>query len=344
MRLLLLAVLVAMFIGTAQAQEMLRSASGGSQLHPISEAKNIERLPPKTETANQQQNAPVSPRVVPRLPMLSKVGSHHQEKRSARSVIEPLAVEPDRADQDFQTVPSYQNLSVLSEKHQVWSELLAAYTHPTETGLIVVDYAALKGSDKGMKLLQGYIDALARQSPSAIPRAEAMAYWANLYNALTVQIVAENYPIDSIRDIKSGLRKGPWKRKLVTVEGRKLSLDNIEHDIMRPAFKSPLVHYMVNCASIGCPNLKMSAWQAQTLDADLERAARAYINSPRGVSIKDDRLMVSSIYKWFMEDFGGNQAGVITHLLDYADADLAAQLRKYDKISKYKYDWAINAP
>ena len=171
-----------------------------------------------------------------------------------------------------------------------------------------------------------------------------MAYWANLYNALTVQIVTENYPVKSIRDIKSGWRAGPWKRDLVTVEGETLSLDNIEHDIMRPTYGTPLVHYMVNCASVGCPNLKETPWQAETLDADLDQAARAFINSPRGVNSNKGRLQVSSIYKWFDDDFGGSQQGVLNHLAQYADEDVAAKLLGRKKIDKFDYNWGVNAP
>jgi hypothetical protein len=95
----------------------------------------------------------------------------------------------------------------------------------------------------------------------------------------------------------------------VTVEGEALSLDNIEHDIMRPRYQAALVHYAVNCASIGCPNLKATAWRAETLAADLDAGARAYINHPRGVTVTEDGVIVSRIYRWFREDFGDSEAG-----------------------------------
>ena len=226
-----------------------------------------------------------------------------------------------------------------------WGQILSQYTvQASNGGPTLFDYKALAASPSDMEKLAHYIQNLSAQKPSTMDRAHAMAYWANLYNALTVQVVAQNYPVKSIREIKSGWRKGPWRRELVTVEGEKLSLDSIEHGIMRPTFKTPLVHYMVNCASIGCPNLKPTPWRAETLDADLENAARTYINSPRGVNIVKGRLTVSSIYRWFRKDFGNNEADIIAHLLAYADNPLKARIVGFKKIDKYKYNWDVNAP
>lgn len=226
----------------------------------------------------------------------------------------------------------------------LWRNVLVNHTNKDTDGLVRFDYAGLKAAPNDMDALTQYIDDLAAKKPSTFERKEAMAYWANLYNALTVRIVAENYPVKSIRKIKSGLLPGPWKKKLVTVEGEKLSLDNIEHDIMRPTFKTPLVHYMVNCASIGCPNLKETPWYAETLDQELDQAARAFVNSPRGVTSSKGRLQVSSIYKWFQKDFGGSQEGVIEHLSEYANENVAAKLVGRKKIDKFGYNWDINAP
>jgi hypothetical protein len=225
-----------------------------------------------------------------------------------------------------------------------WGMVLEKFAQQDAEGLVRFNYAGLQASPEDMAAIAGYIDTLAAQSPSEFERNEAMVYWANLYNALTVQIVAQNYPVKSIRKIKSGFRPGPWKKKLVVVEGEKLSLDNIEHDILRPNYKTPLVHYMVNCASIGCPNLNVTPWKAETLEADQTAAARAFINSPRGVTTDKGRLIVSSIYSWFDEDFGGNQQGVLDHLAEYADEDLAPKLIGRHKIDKYDYDWGVNAP
>jgi hypothetical protein len=232
-----------------------------------------------------------------------------------------------------------------------FTALLARYVSARPDGVNRVDYAAWNGRAQDRATLDAYVEGLAGQTPSRIPRNRAFAYWANLYNAITLQVVLADYPLRSIRDIRSrgvglDLRGlvGPWRTKRVTVEGRRLSLDDIEHGLLRPLTRDPRVHYAVNCASIGCPNLQRAAWRAETLDADLDRAARAYVNHPRGASFRSDgTLSVSSVYVWFKEDFGGSDAGVIAHLRRYADPPLAQRLARATRIGGHAYDWAINA-
>ncbi|MDO9503503.1 DUF547 domain-containing protein, partial [Falsiroseomonas sp.] len=179
---------------------------------------------------------------------------------------------------------------------------------------------------------------------------EAFAHWANLYNALTLKVVLERHPVRSIRDIRSsGVPldpkgwTGPWRTRLVTVEGRRMSLDDIEHETMRPTFRDPRVHYAVNCASIGCPNIWPRAWRAATLERELDAAAAAFVNHPRGVTVlPDGRLRVSSIYSWFREDFGGSEAGVVAHVRRHAAPPLATRLTERTAIAGDAYDWALN--
>ena len=99
---------------------------------------------------------------------------------------------------------------------------------------------------------------------------------------------------------------------------------------------------MVNCASVGCPNLLDTAWEADTLKAGRIKAAKAYINSPRGAGVKGDKLTVSSIYDWFEEDFGGNKEGVLKHLQEHATGELAAANKAGAIITNYDYDWSLN--
>jgi len=235
----------------------------------------------------------------------------------------------------------------------VYGELLGKYLSEGADGVVRVDYAKWSASKGDVDRLKGYVQGLAALRPSQMRREEAYAYWANLYNAITLEVILDGYPVKSIKDIKStgtGLFDvkaffGPWRTKRVTVEGKELSLDDIEHTIMRPTFKDPRVHYAVNCASIGCPNLKMTPWSAETLEADLEAGAKAYVNHPRGVRVNaDGSLTVSSIYSWFKEDFGGNDDGVIAHLRKYAGAELAEKLKGSPRISGHDYDWSLNAP
>jgi len=135
---------------------------------------------------------------------------------------------------------------------------------------------------------------------------------------------------------------GPWERKLLDVAGEQLSLNDIEHRILRPIWKDPRIHYAVNCASIGCPNLAAEPYRGATVEAQLDDAARAYVNHPRGVMIDGDRLVVSKIYTWFADDFGGGEKSVIVHLKRYALPELTAQLNRFEAINGYEYDWGLN--
>lgn len=228
--------------------------------------------------------------------------------------------------------------------------LLGRYVVPHADGVMRVRYAAWKASAPDLAALDGWIAEAAARRPAAMPRNEAFAFWGNLYNALTLKVVLDRFPVRSIRDIRStGVPfdprqfNGPWRTRLVTVEGRRMSLDDIEHETMRPTFRDPRVHYAVNCASIGCPNIWPRAWRAETLERELDAAAVAFVNHPRGVTVlPDGRLRVSSIYEWFKEDFGGNDAGVIAHLRRHAAPPLAARLAAATAISDHAYDWTLN--
>ncbi len=228
--------------------------------------------------------------------------------------------------------------------------LLGCHVAVGADGINRVRYAAWKASAADLAALDAWIAGAAARRPSAMPRAEAYAYWANLYNALTLKVILERYPVRSIRDIRSSGVPfdpkgyfGPWRTRLVTVEGRRMSLDDIEHETMRPTFRDPRVHYAVNCASIGCPNLLPRAWRAASLEPDLNAAAAAYVRHPRGVAVlADGRLRTSSIYEWFREDFGGTEAGVVAHLRRHAAPDLAARLGEGTRIAEHAYDWALN--
>lgn len=231
---------------------------------------------------------------------------------------------------------------------RAFDSLLARHVAAGPDGVNRVDYAAWKASQADRAALDAYIRALEGAPISTLSRNEQFAAWANLYNAATVRVILDRYPVRSIRDIRSegaGLSLkaliGPWQTKVVTVEGRRLSLDDIEHGIVRPAFKDPRVHYAFNCASIGCPNLMPRAFRGATLDADLDAAARAYVNHPRGVSVTARGLRLSSIYDWYGTDFGTAEQ-LRAHLLRYAAPDLAARIRATPAIAGYGYDWLLN--
>ena len=224
--------------------------------------------------------------------------------------------------------------------HQSWSDFLSKYISQKD-GVALLDYGGVSDADKTS--LDDYVDTLAETKARALSKEEQLAYWINLYNSLTVKTVLENYPVSSIRKISSGfLPTGPWDDKLISVEGEELSLNDIEHRILRPIWKDARLHYAVNCASFGCPNLADVAYTAENTESLLEAGANAYVNHSRGAEVRDGRLYVSSIYAWFAEDFGGDDAAIIAHLKQYADDELSAQLDNVSSIADDDYDWSLN--
>ncbi len=232
--------------------------------------------------------------------------------------------------------------SAIAVDHRAWDGFLARHRRALPDGTARLAYGAVAPADR--QALEGYVSALVGVPVDRLSRAEQFAYWVNLYNAMTVRTVLHAYPVGSIRDINlSGgvFVRGPWDAKLMNVAGEALSLNDVEHRILRPIWQDPRVHYALNCAAIGCPNLAAQAFTAANTEALLEAGARAYVNDPRGVTVTADGLRLSSIYNWFGEDFGG-EAGIVPHLLRYAAAPLAERIRANPRIAGFGYDWALN--
>jgi hypothetical protein len=227
--------------------------------------------------------------------------------------------------------------------HSAWTWFLERYRQLGPDGVSRIDYGAVSAEDR--QRLADYIDGLTSRTISDYNRDVQFAYWVNLYNALTVDVVLEHYPVATIRDIDiSGgwFTDGPWDKQLVDIEGEAVTLNDIEHRILRPIWDDPRIHYAVNCASVGCPNLQPQAFTAANHERLLERGAEQYVNHPRGAKFDGDTLIVSSIYAWFQADFGGNQRGVIEHLRQYADDDLADRLKGRKGYYDHRYDWSLN--
>lgn len=227
-----------------------------------------------------------------------------------------------------------------TELHQAWDDILGTYVVESDDGVNRFDYGALQANTEDSAKLDAYLESFENLDFDTLSEDEQFAAYSNIYNALTIQHIVGRYPTKSIR---SGYIVGPWKRVFTVVDGEKVSLDDLEHGILRVQFSDPRVHYAVNCASFGCPNLRTDAWFGATLDEELDDAARDYINNPRGVTVRrNGTLQVSTIYKWFREDFGGSNDGVIDHLLEHAEPELAEKIQAKRKITKHEYDWSLN--
>jgi len=228
--------------------------------------------------------------------------------------------------------------------HSAWQKILDQYLKQAGDPLVTrFDYGAVSAADKAS--LKAYLQQLQATPILDYSRAEQMAFWINLYNATTVNLILDHYPVKSIRDIKFGFFSfGPWDEKLLTVDGESLSLNDIEHRILRPIWQDNRIHYAVNCASIGCPNLAVNAYTAANTEQQLTEGASDYINQSRGVQFAGEDLVLSSIYDWYQVDFGDSEKGVIQHLIKYARPELAERLASQHFDVEYDYNWGLNVP
>lgn len=233
--------------------------------------------------------------------------------------------------------------SLLQIDHDDWDAFLVRYLRIGADGVHRVTYGAVAPEDRA--LLENYVARLGGLPISRYSRPEQMAYWINLYNALVVRLVVDHYPIASIRDVGKGPDEsgvGPWKKELVEVEGTPLSLHDIAHRILRPIWRDPRVHYALACGAVSCPNLQPEPFYADQLDRQLSEAAMAYVNDRRCIRIEGDQLNLSSLYRWYRDDFGPTDQDVINHLMAYAAPNLAMKLQGFDQISDDGFDWRLN--
>ena len=226
--------------------------------------------------------------------------------------------------------------------HALWTAFLGRYRRLGRDGIARVDYAAVSAPDR--QALEAWLGSLAAIPVTRLRRDEQFCFWVNLYNGLTVRAVLHFPGVASIRDINLGggsFLRGPWNAPLITVEGELLTLNDIEHRILRPIWRDPRMHYVVNCASLACPNLPEEALTAKRREAMLTAAARGYVEHPRGVTTRQEGLLLSSIYNWFADDFEVD-GGVVPHLLRHAVEPQVAAIRAAPRILGYAYDWEVN--
>ncbi len=220
--------------------------------------------------------------------------------------------------------------------HEDWDSLLKA--HVNDKGMV-----AYKGFQNDRKKLDSYLQKLSEHHPNDKnwSKEEQMAYWINAYNAFTVQLILDNYPTESIKDVKSGptisFVNSPWDIKFITIEGAEYDLNNIEHNFLRKRFEDPRIHVGVNCASISCPALPQFAFTADKLYEQLEEQARRFVNDPTKNKIATNSIQISKIFKWFSGDFEKN-GPLIDFLNKYSDTQIDANA----SIDYLEYNWGLN--
>ncbi len=231
----------------------------------------------------------------------------------------------------YWNVSNEENSEVVS--HHKWQTILDLYLiHQGEYTLFKYSHVTKQHKE----VLNSYLSDLSQTDPRNLNKKEQYAYWVNLYNALTVQLILDNYPVSSITKVGSWFGFGPWDNEITSIAGKELTLNDVEHRILRPIWGDPRTHYAVNCASLGCPNLQPQAFTSENTETLLNQAAYQFINSSKGVSFTKEQLTLSSIYDWFSQDFGTKKQ-LFKHLSKYRSG-----IAPYNGNIKYQYDWKLN--
>jgi hypothetical protein len=239
---------------------------------------------------------------------------------------------------------------ILSRATAAEHELLTAVLQDHVTAG-VVDYAAIAEDPR----LDQYLAGLAATDPDQLPSREAqLALWINAYNAYTLQLVADAYPIESIHNLATGgmvigwlIKRTPWDIRFAEVGGKVYTLNEIEHDIIRPQFQEPRIHFAIVCAAVSCPPLRSEAYEAATLYDQLNEQGRIFLNDPRHNRFDPEqrRVWLSKIFAWFAEDFGDDDEAVVRFVGPFMNPTVAEDIDAAAaswQLSHPKYDWSLN--
>jgi len=216
--------------------------------------------------------------------------------------------------------------------HDEWTKLLVK--HVTVQGQVTY-----KGFIQDSVLLEKYLHNLSTHPPGKNwSSEETMAYWINAYNAFTVKLIIDNYPVESIKHIKEGLPiiNSPWDIKFFKIGNIDCNLNAIEHQILRVEFDDPRIHFAINCASFSCPKLRNEAFTPSDLDFQLDDQAKDFVSDLSKNIISDTETKLSSIFDWFKSDFEK-----VMPLLDYIQ-QYNEVLNKSNKVEYIDYDWTLN--
>lgn len=233
--------------------------------------------------------------------------------------------------------------------HALWTQVLARHVHGER-----FDYAALKESPEALERYLARLQAVTPEELGSWTRDQRFAFWINAYNAYTVRRVVEGYPVKSIRDLGS-VAQPVWQQRFIPLahlapelERQLLTLDELEHAILRPTFQDPRIHAAVNCAAVGCPRLLDQAYTVGVLDEQLERVTRRWLAEPERnrFDARTRTAHLSAIFDWYGDDFGRTKAERLAWLARYAPSEHRAWLAAADpdavQIRFLEYDWALN--
>lgn len=217
--------------------------------------------------------------------------------------------------------------------HRDWTELLQL--HVDSTG-----WVSYKGFVRDSVKLNAYLTTLSDCPPSdSWTKAEKLAYWINVYNAFTVKLIVDYYPVASIKVIKKGIPfiNSVWEMEFFEIGGKSFDLSTVEHKILRKEFDEPRIHFAIVCASKSCPRLLNEAYEADKVEEQLTLQAKNFINDKTKNKIEKKQLGLSSIFKWFKGDFTQNQS-----LKEFIEPYSESVFQSSAKVKYLDYDWSLN--
>jgi len=238
-----------------------------------------------------------------------------------------------RAKGDAVDISQFKKSNTPIMNHDNWTTLLQK--HVTKSGQ--VNY---KGFIKDKVLFQNYLDELSQHPPgNNWSDNEKLAYWINAYNAFTVKLIIDHYPLESIKKISDGLPmvNSPWDIKFFKIGAIDFDLNTIEHEILRKEFNEPRIHFAINCASFSCPKLRNEAFTTVLVETQLDEQAREFINNSDKNIILPNELKLSKIFNWFESDFTKDKS-----LLSFLKPYLNVELSDNPSISHLDYNWDLN--
>lgn len=227
------------------------------------------------------------------------------------------------------------SLAKAQVNNEIWDQLLTK--HVRENGN--VNY---QGLSKDKAKLDKYLEQLSSNRPgSNASEKEKIAYWINVYNAFCIKLIVDHYPLESIQDLHPTVKipgvNTIWKKDFFKIDGEKMSLHDVEHNILRKKFDEPRIHFAINCASYSCPKLRKEAYVANKLNVQLQDQAIHFINNPKKNKIKKDHVVISKIFQWFTGDFTKNGG-----LIDYLNKYSHKKINEDAKIDYMEYNWELN--
>jgi len=220
--------------------------------------------------------------------------------------------------------------------HSAFDKLLKKHVN----GKGLVDYKGIKADQAAFNQ---YLDLLSKNPPAgSASKQEQMAYWINAYNAFTIRLILDHYPVQSIKDIGSKIKipfvTTPWAAKFFSIGGEKMSLDHIEHSILRKKYDDPRIHFALVCASVSCPRLRNEAYTAGKLDSQLDDQGRDFLNNPAKNKLGKASAQLSKYFDWYKGDWDNNGQSVVSWVNKYASTKIDGNT----KISFLDYNWNLN--